>query len=239
MAAVRLQKALADAGVCSRRHAEELIAAGRVAVDGAVVRELGTRVEPSAQRIEVDGRPLAAPQASRTFLADKPRGILCTSSDPQGRPTILEWARANGLPKGRFFTIGRLDYDSEGLILLTTDGALAQRMGHPSHHAEKEYRVWVPRLPGRAAAAAMLRGVEDEGECLRALSVEAEAPMHPGWPPSVRLVLGEGRNRHIRRMLGALGIRILRLRRIRIGELDESLLRGRPLVPVAAGRLGP
>ena len=238
MAVVRLQKALADAGVCSRRHAEELITAGRVAVDGAVVRELGTRVDPGIQRIAVDGRPLAAPQVAQTFLADKPRGILCTSSDPQGRPTILEWARANGLPKGRFFTIGRLDYDSEGLILLTTDGALAQRMGHPSHHAEKEYRVWVPRLPGRTAAEAMLRGVEDESELLRALSVEAEKPMHPGWPPSIRLVLGEGRNRHIRRMLGALGIRILRLRRIRIGSLDESLLRGRSLVPVAHGRLG-
>lgn len=225
---VRLQKALADAGLCSRRHAEVLIAAGRVTVDG-LPAVLGTTVDPARQRILVDGRPLPPPQDHLTYLGDKPRGVLCTASDPAGRPTIIQWAREVGLPPGRFFTVGRLDYDSEGLILLTTDGPLAQRLAHPSHHVEKEYRAWIPRLPPRPVIAAMLRGVEASGERLRALAVVPEAPLHPGWPPSLRIVLGEGRNRHIRRMLAVLDIPVLRLRRIRIGSLTEAFLGNRPL----------
>ena len=225
---VRLQKFLAAAGVGSRRHCEELIAAGRVRVDGTVVTQLGSRVEPGRQRIELDGRAVRA-EPHRTYLADKPRGILCTSFDPEGRPTIVEWAAQMGTdPRLRLYTIGRLDYDSEGLILLTNDGAIAQAMAHPRHHVEKEYRAWTDRLATRDQIAAMLEGIEDNGEWLRALAVVPEAS-RPGRPPTLRIVLGEGRNRHIRRMLEAVGLHVRRLRRIRIGPLAESTLHGHPL----------
>ncbi|MDR0993769.1 MAG: rRNA pseudouridine synthase [Verrucomicrobiota bacterium] len=222
----RLQKILAAAGLGSRRHCEGLIAAGRVQVDGHVVTELGTRADPAASRIEVDGRLVHA-EPHRTYLADKPRGILCTSSDPEGRPTIVEWAAQVGAdPKVRLYGVGRLDYDSEGLILLTNDGRLAHAMAHPRHHVEKEYRAWVDRPLSREQMAAIIEGVEENGELLRALEVAPEAGR---GGPTLRLVLAEGRNRHIRRMLEAVGIRVKRLRRIRIGRLTEADLKGKPL----------
>ena len=235
-AGIRLQKFLAAAGVGSRRHCEELIVAGRVRVDGAVVAQLGARVDPDAQRVELDGQPVRA-EPHRTYLADKPRGILCTSFDPEGRPTIVEWAAQMGTdPRLRLYTIGRLDYDSEGLILLTNDGALAQEFAHPSRHVEKEYRAWIDRLATRDQLEAMLEGVEENGEHLRALAVVPEAA-RPGRPPTLRIVLGEGRNRHIRRMLEVLGIRVKRLRRIRIGPLSEADLRGQPLRELSPSEL--
>ena len=237
-AGIRLQKFLAAAGVGSRRHCEELIVAGRVRVDGAVVAQLGARVDPDAQRVELDGQPVRA-EPHRTYLADKPRGILCTSFDPEGRPTIVEWAAQMGTdPRLRLYTIGRLDYDSEGLILLTNDGALAQALAHPRHHVEKEYRAWTDRPATREEIEAMLDGIEDEGEVLRALAVAPEY----GREPALRLVLGEGRNRHIRRLLEFLGLRVRRLRRIRIGPFTETDLRGRPLrelAPAERARLNP
>ena len=235
-AGIRLQKFLAAAGVGSRRHCEELIVAGRVRVDGAIVAQLGARVDPATQRVELDGQAVRA-EPHRTYLADKPRGILCTSSDPEGRPTIVEWAAQMGAdPNLRLYTIGRLDYDSEGLILLTNDGALAQEFAHPSRHVEKEYRAWIDRLATRDQLDAMLAGVEDDGESLRALAVVPEAA-RPGRPPTLRIVLGEGRNRHIRRMLEVLGLRVNRLRRIRIGPLAESDLRGQPLRELSPAEL--
>ena len=235
-AGIRLQKFLAAAGVGSRRHCEELIVAGRVRVDGAVVAQLGARVDPERQKVELDGRPVRA-EPHRTYLADKPRGILCTSFDPEGRPTIVEWAAQMGAdPRLRLYTIGRLDYDSEGLILLTNDGDLAQAFAHPRHHVEKEYRAWTDLFATREQVAAMLAGVEEGGELLRALAVVPEAS-RPGRPPSLRIVLGEGRNRHIRRMLEVLGIRVKRLRRIRIGPLSEADLRGKPLRELSPSEL--
>ena len=235
-AGIRLQKFLAAAGVGSRRHCEELIVAGRVRVDGAVVAQLGARVDPERQKVELDGRPVRA-EPHRTYLADKPRGILCTAFDPEGRPTIVEWAAQMGAdPRLRLYTIGRLDYDSEGLILLTNDGVLAQEFAHPSRHVEKEYRAWIDRLATRDQLAAMLEGVEENGEHLRALSVVAEAS-RPGRPPTLRIVLGEGRNRHIRRMLEAIGLRVRRLRRIRIGPLSEADLRGKSLRELSSAEL--
>ena len=237
-AGIRLQKFLAAAGAGSRRHCEELITAGRVRVDGAVVTALGTRVAPDRQRVELDGQAVR-PEPLRTYLAAKPRGILCTSSDPEGRPTIVEWAAHMGAdPKLRLYTVGRLDYDSEGLILLTNDGALAQALAHPRHHVEKEYRAWTDRPATREEIDAMLDGIEDNGELLRALAVAPE----PGREPVLRLVLGEGRNRHIRRLLEFLGLRVRRLRRIRIGPFTEADLRERPLrelSPAELARLQP
>lgn len=235
-APVRLQKFLASAGVGSRRHCEEIILAGRVRVDGQVVAQLGTRVDPDASRVELDGRPVR-PERHRTYLADKPRNLMCTSHDPEGRPTIVEWAARMGAdPRLRLYTIGRLDYESEGLILLTNDGELAQAFAHPRHHVEKEYRAWTDRFATREQIAAMLAGVEDDGELLRAIAIVPEAS-RPGRPPSLRIVLGEGRNRHIRRMLEVLGLQVKRLRRIRIGPLTESDLRGRPLRELAPAEI--
>ncbi len=234
---IRLQKFLAAAGVGSRRHCEELIAAGRVRVDGAVVAQLGARVEPDRQQVELDGQVVRA-EPHRTYLADKPRGILCTSFDPAGRPTIVAWAvRMGADPQLRLFTVGRLDYDSEGLILLTNDGELAQRLAHPRHRIDKEYRAWTDRPAAREEIDAMLAGVETNGEILRALAV---VPEKTGARPTLRLVLGEGRNRHVRRMLEALGLQVKRLRRIRIGPLSEADLRGQPLrelLPAELARL--
>jgi 23S rRNA pseudouridine2605 synthase len=235
-AGIRLQKFLAAAGIGSRRHCEELIVAGRVRIDGAIVAQLGTRVDPEKQRVELDGQPVR-PEPHRTYLADKPPGILCTSHDPAGRSTLVEWAAQMGAdPRLRLYTIGRLDYDSEGLILLTNDGDLAQAFAHPSRHVEKEYRAWTDLFATREQIAAMLDGVEDEGDFLRALAVVPEAS-RPGRPPSLRIVLGEGRNRHIRRMLEVLGLRVKRLRRIRIGALTEADLRGQPLRELSPAEL--
>ena len=139
-------------------------------------------------------------------------------------------------PRLRLYTIGRLDFDSEGLILLTNDGALAQEFAHPSRHVEKEYRAWIDRLATREQIDAMLAGIEETGEFLRALAVVPEAS-RPGRPPTLRIVLGEGRNRHIRRMLEALGLRVKRLRRIRIGPLSEADLRGQPLRQLSPSEL--
>lgn len=223
-----MQKVLAGAGVGSRRACEAMIAAGRVSVDGATVTEMGVKVEPGRQRICVDGREIGAAEAKRTFAVDKPRGVICTSRDPQGRPTVIEWARGEGLPAGRFFGVGRLDGDSEGLLLLTTDGELAQRLAHPGGGVEKEYRVWGGRALTREEGEALVRGVECDGETLRALRVVPEAGGR-----TCRVVLGEGKNREVRRMWEALGVRVRRLRRVRIGRLTEAVLGGRRVVELA------
>ena len=225
MSTQRLQKILADAGLASRRGAVELIAAGRVSVNGATVFEPGCRADALTDQIALDGVPLPRPQEKCTYLIDKPRGVICSSRDPQGRPTVVQWAHAHGVPANlRLFSVGRLDFDSEGLLLLTTDGDLANRLSHPSHHVEKEYLVWTRReLPGTQMQS-LLDGILDSGELLRALSVRRGPDRN-----TLRIVLGEGRNRQIRRMLSALSCPVRRLRRIRIGSLTEADLKNHPL----------
>lgn len=226
----RLQKVMAAAGIGSRRHCETLITAGRVQVDGRVVTELGTRVT-AGQQVSVDGHTIAA-EPHVYIMADKPRNILCTSADPRGRPTLLQWAQRNGAPRHlRLYTIGRLDGDSEGLILLTNDGDFAQSLSHPRHHVEKEYRVWIHRPLTTEDIQRLQRGIRDRGEVLRAKRVTQE----PGSGKDsrsayrARITLGEGKNRHIRRQLEALGIHVMRLRRIRIGPFTENDMHGEAL----------
>jgi 23S rRNA pseudouridine2605 synthase len=222
----RLQKVLAKAGVASRRKCEELILQGRVRVNGHVVTQLGTKVNPARDTIEVDGQPIAL-EEKVYILLHKPRGYLSDTLDFRDRPSAL------GLvPDGeRLYPAGRLDARSEGLLLLTNDGELAHRLTHPRYEHEKEYLALVEGKPTEVTLRRILEGVEQDGEVLRADAVERlkrlgpEAQLH-GWEEApegmtwLRIILHEGKKRHIRRMCAALGHPVRRLIRIRIGSLE-------------------
>jgi 23S rRNA pseudouridine2605 synthase len=215
---VRLQKFLASCGLGSRRACEQLIARGGVRVDGATVTQQGVTIDPDRQHVTVDGRPVR-PDPPCYLALNKPVGILCTSSDPEGRDTFHRLLPP-GLP--RVFSVGRLDRDSEGLLLLTNDGDWANRLLHPRHHVLKTYHVLTPGPLTVVQTQRCLEGVLDEGELLRVVSIERAGPSKQGTRYTV--VLGEGRNRHIRRLFAALGVRVLRLRRVQIGNLRLGAL---------------
>lgn len=216
---VRLQKHLAACGVGSRRACEALIEQGAVSVDGQLVRRQGTTVDPFSQEIRVHNESITA--EPKVYLAlNKPRDILCTSRDPQRRKTIHSL-----LPDGlsRVYTIGRLDRDSEGLLLITNDGALAQALSHPRHHVQKTYRVWTTGALEPQQIKQMTSGIQSDGERLRARAVQL---LHQG--PRIcryKVVLGEGRKRQIRRMFDAFGLRVSRLQRVAVGPLSMGSLR--------------
>jgi len=223
----RLQKILAAAGLASRRAAEELLRQGRVSVNGRTAR-LGERADPAADRIELDGEPLPRP-APRYWLVNKPRGVLTTAADPEGRPTVLGL-----LPRdtGRLFPVGRLDRDTEGLVLLTNDGELAHVLLHPSLGNEREYRVTVRGAIPDGALERLRRGVRLEDGPTAPARVAAVERDPDADTSRFTLVLTEGRKRQIRRSLLALGHPVRRLVRTRMGTLRlGSLPRGgaRPL----------
>ncbi len=209
---VRLQKYLADCGMGSRRFCEKLIEAGRVSVDGLVVTELGTKVKPS-QQVVCNGKTVSR-EAPVTILLNKPPGIICTSSDPKGRTTVLDLLE--DLPE-RVYTVGRLDFMSEGLIIVTNDGELAHALTHPKHHIEKTYKLWIDTPLGHHQLQKMKRGIPSKGETLRVLDVTEDRSTRKGVEYTI--VLGEGRNRHIRRMMEFFEKKIFRLMRIAIGPL--------------------
>ncbi|MCX6993207.1 MAG: pseudouridine synthase [Kiritimatiellaeota bacterium] len=218
----RLHKYLAACGLGSRRACEGLIADGRVSVDGKVVREQGVCIDPARQAVCLDQRPVAS-QAKIFLVLNKPRGFLCTARDPQGRRTFLSL-----LPplQERVFTVGRLDRDSEGLLLVTNDGDLAHTLMHPRHGVEKIYRVWTATRLTTEQERRLRTGVTSQGERLylndiRPVETQSEKNVY-----QVRLVAG--RNRHIRRMFEVLGIAILRLQRVAIGPLTLDHLRSGP-----------
>jgi 23S rRNA pseudouridine2605 synthase len=215
MAAERLQKVLAAAGYGSRRVAEELIAAGRVTVNGEVA-VLGRRVDPQADGVEVDGIPVPTRPGLVYYVLNKPRGVVSTAKDTHGRSTVVSLVPA----EPRVFPVGRLDADSEGLLVLTNDGDLAQRLTHPSHTVDKEYLVHVDGGPVAAGALRQLReGVElDDG-------MTAPAAVSQPQPGVLRITIHEGRNRQVRRMCDAVGHPVLRLVRLRIGPLADRRLR--------------
>nr|MCU0492431.1 rRNA pseudouridine synthase [Chloroflexaceae bacterium] len=155
MAAERLQKVLASAGIASRRDCEALISAGRVTVNGRVVHELGTRVDPEQDMVAVDGKPVQQPVERTYLMLNKPVGVVSTADDPQGRPTVVELVDV----PGRVYPVGRLDADSEGLLLLTDDGELTHRLTHPSFSVEKEYRVLLDSAPDAHALREWRTGV--------------------------------------------------------------------------------
>ncbi len=214
--AVRLQKVLAQAGVASRREAEELIAGGRVTVNGRPASEPGIRVAPGRDLVLLDGEPLGRPAKIRSYLVYKPAGVLCTRVDPQGRPTLFDV-----LPEevGRgLHTAGRLDFDAEGLIILTNDGDLTLAVTHPRSHVPKTYLVKIKGQATREELSRLKQGIRlDDGVTLPAeVRREGEGPMN-SW---VRITLREGRKNQVKRMFRAIGHRVIRLIRVGIGSID-------------------
>ena len=210
----RRQMVLARAGFGRRRTCDDLIAAGRVRVDGAVA-VLGRRVDAETAQILVDGAPVGVRPGLVYYLLNKPVGVVTTADDPQGRPVVV------GLvpDEPRVFPVGRLDLDTEGLLLLTNDGEIANRITHPSYGVEKEYVVHVEGSPTRSVLRQLREGVElDDG-------VTAPARVTPVEPNVLRLVSHEGRNRQVRRMCDAVGHPVIRLVRTRIGPLADRSIR--------------
>jgi 23S rRNA pseudouridine2605 synthase len=214
----RLQKYLARCGVASRRASEQIISGGRVRVNGHVASELGTSVDPGKDRVEVDGRRISPPTAHTYVLLNKPIGVVSTASDPEGRRTVLDLVETDA----RLYPVGRLDYDSEGLILLTDDGDLALRLTHPRHTVEKEYAALLTGDVTDAALARLQHGVPLDGRPTIPARVERGDSGPDGtW---VSNVIREGRNRQIRRMAEYIGLGVNRLIRVRIGPLRLGTL---------------
>ena len=210
---IRLQKVLAGAGIGSRRVCEDLIEEGRISVNG-VVAHLGQRVDPENDTIEVDGSQIGVKAGLVHYLLNKPRGVVTTSIDTHGRPTVVELVPDDP----RVFSVGRLDADTEGLLLMTNDGDLAHRLTHPSYGVDKEYLAEVEGTPSRSALRALRQGVElDDG-------VTSPATVSMLAPGMVKLIIHEGRNRQVRRMCEAVGHPVLRLVRTRIGPVSDPQL---------------
>jgi 23S rRNA pseudouridine2605 synthase len=210
----RLQKVLARAGFGSRRVCEELIADGRVAVDGEVAR-LGRRVDVDNDRVEVDGVPVSVRPGLVYYLLNKPAGVVTTAEDPQGRPTVVELVP----DEPRVFPVGRLDFATEGLLILTNDGDLTHRLTHPKFGVEKEYLAHVEGSPSRHTLRRLREGVElDDG-------MTAPARVSLVGDDVVRIAIHEGRNRQVRRMCEAVGHPVTRLVRTRIGPITDRRLK--------------
>lgn len=209
----RLQKILARAGLGSRRASEELIASGRVRVNGKVAA-LGMKADPLTDRIEVDGRPVASPEPLTYIALYKPRGVISAATSPDPRPTVRDLVPV----PGRLYPVGRLDVDSEGLILMTNDGALANRLTHPRFGHEKEYRVLVARHPDEEQIETWRRGVVmADGYHTQPADVRVES--HFGKGTWLRVILREGRKRQIRETGEQIGLPVAKIIRVRIGSL--------------------
>ena len=226
----RLNKVLAHAGIGSRRQCDELIAAGRVSVDGQPVRELGAKVEPTRD-IRVDDQPIRT-EARVYWMVNKPRGFLCTNHDPAGRPLATDL-----VPKvhERVYTVGRLDEDSEGLLLLTNDGDLANRLMHPRFGVEKTYLVQVAGTPSHEDIGKLLRGVWLSDGHVRARRVKKLRKQ--GESTWLEIALSEGKNREIRRMLAKLGHKVMGLKRLAIGPVRLGHLKTGKARRLAANEL--
>jgi 23S rRNA pseudouridine2605 synthase len=216
---IRLQRYLAACGLGSRRACEELITEGRITIDGETVIELGTTVNPSVQKITYDGERLRM-ERKKYYLFNKPTGILCTNNDPKRRPLVVDFFPDEG---PRLFTVGRLDEDSEGLLLVTNDGDLAQRMAHPRYRIYRTYSVQVAGFPTRETFDEMKRGVYfPEG---RFKVLEVRGVRRQGQSMWLEVVLSEGHNREIRRMFARMGHKVMRLERIAFGPLTLGKLK--------------
>ena len=209
----RVQKVLARAGVGSRRVCDVLVSTGRVCVNG-VAAVPGQRIDPYGDRVEVDGVPISSRPGLVYILLNKPAGVVSTTADPQGRPTVSELVPG----ETRLFPVGRLDAATEGLIIMTNDGDLAYRLTHPSHGVEKEYLVAVGTTPSPASLRRLREGVVLDG------TMTSPAKVGVLSPGTLRIIIHEGRNRQVRRMCEAIGYPVERLVRTRIGELSDPAL---------------
>lgn len=218
---MRLQKILSQAGIASRRAAERLIAEGRVTVNGVTVRAMGTKGDPAADDIRVDGRRIRGPEQHRYILLNKPAGYVTTRSDPQRRPTVLDLLRG---VREYVYPVGRLDYDTEGLLLLTNDGDLAARLTHPRHGVERTYEARVAGAPDAHDLERLRAGMPLDGR--RTLPAAVDLMTRGQSVESVlRITIREGRNRQVRRMCEAVGHPLRALRRTRIGPLSDRRLK--------------
>lgn len=216
---VRLQKFLAEAGVASRRACEAIILAGRVSVNGKVAQELGSKVDPAKDQVMLDGK-LVRPKRKLYVALHKPVGCVCSRQDERGRHTIYEllppdWSNVQ--------SVGRLDYDTEGLLLLTNDGELSLRLTHPRYGVKKLYEVTVEGRVNEDQLAALTRGIRDEGELLRAQRVRITSATKSR--SVIELELTEGKNREVRRMCAAMGLTVERLVRTQVGKIKLGELR--------------
>jgi len=226
MERIRLNRYLSQTGTASRRAADELIRQGRVSVNGHVVTELGTKIDPDGDQIQVDGRKVRSAPALRHLLLYKPRGVVSTRSDPQRRTTVVDLVTRAGIT-GYFYPVGRLDYDTEGLLLVTNDGDFAQAVSHPRAELERTYEARVAGVPDERDLDRLRRGVDIDGRrtlparvrLLRVVSTKAGAQAVLEW------TIREGRNRQVRRMCDAIAHPVEQLRRTRIGPLHTRGLK--------------
>jgi pseudouridine synthase len=221
----RLQKYLAGAGIASRRHAEALIETGQVTVNGQVVRELGTRVAPGSDEVRVHGRLVTLSGAGERLyiMLNKPRDVVTTVRDPQGRRTVLDLLPAEWRAR-RVYPVGRLDRDSEGLLLLTNDGDLALRLAHPRYALPKEYHALVEGQPSHEALSLLRTGMLLPGETRQTAPAGVRVLRSTPVETALSFELHEGRNRQVRRMCEAVGHPVLALRRVRVGPLTLGRL---------------
>ncbi len=216
---VRLQKLISQAGITSRRKAEELIRAGRVRINGEVIRELGSKADLDKDRIEVDGRRIEPKQPSISVLLYKPDGYITSLKDPEGRPTVTRLV--DSIPV-RLFPAGRLDYHTEGLLILTNNGELAQAIQHPSRKMEKVYWAKVKKIPDAAAIDKLRKGILIEGRRTLPARVTLMERHKNSW---LEITIHEGRQNQIRKMCEAVGHPVIRLRRVAIGFLRDTKLK--------------
>jgi 23S rRNA pseudouridine2605 synthase len=216
---IRLQKFLADAGIASRREGERLIQAGRVEVNGRTSTLLGVRVDPERDQVRVDGRRVRSAGVRVYYLLNKPKGVITSAADPQGRPTVVELLQG---VRDRIFPVGRLDWNTEGLLILTNDGELAYRLTHPSNHVAKVYRVKVKGAVADRDLQALRRGLPLDGRRTLPAKVERISGQTNSW---LEVTLYEGRNNQIRRMFDRLGHRVQKLKRISIGPIRDRALK--------------
>lgn len=223
----RLQKIIARAGFASRREAEQMITTGRVTVNGRIVTELGTKANPLTDHVKVDGKLITKPEPHRYILLNKPKEIMTTVNDPEGRPTVMDFVRG---VKERIFPVGRLDYHSEGLILLTNDGELAFKVSHPTNGSVKTYHVKVRGVPEDRILEKLRRGITIDGKRTRPADIERMRTTGRSdeegnsW---FAVKLREGMTQQIRKMFKAVGHPVMKLRRVAIGSVsDPKLLAG-------------
>jgi pseudouridine synthase len=223
---MRLNKLLSHFGIASRRGADELIRQGRVELNGHVVTELGTKADPERDEVRVDGRRLGAPQQRRYLLLNKPRGVMSTRDDPQRRPTVIDLVARAGID-GYFYPVGRLDFDSEGLVLLTNDGTFADRVTHPRAEIQRTYEARVAGVPDARDLDRLRRGIELDGRWTLPAMARIVRVSGTGEraQTTIEIIIREGRNRQVRRMCDAIAHPVDRLRRTRIGPISDARLK--------------